>query len=152
MRSRLAASAAAVFATQLVLATAHAAPADGDADAAGAGKAISVELNKLEPVKSACRAYLVVKNDTADALSSLRLDLVMFGSDGVIAKRLAVEAAPLPAGKTAVRLFDMDGTPCDGISRVLLNDVLSCRSEAGDRADCLAAIETSSRTAAEFIR
>src|SRR3546814_11145369 len=76
----------------------------------------------------------------------------MFGGDGVIAKRLAVEAAPLPAGKTSVRLFDMEGLACDGVSRVLLNDVLACRDDSGEREGCLAAIATSSRTDAEFVR
>lgn len=122
------------------------------ASPATAAAEFTVELNKLEPVKTACRAYLVVRNGGEAALSSLRLDLVMFGADGVIARRLAVETAPLSAGKTSVRLFDLEGTACDDISRVLLNDVLTCRSEAGDLPDCLSRIETSSRAAAEFIR
>jgi len=146
MRSVLVAAAMTVVATMPAAAMAQA------VDGKPAGDGIAIELNKLEPVKTACRAYLVVQNRTGAALTSLRLDLVMFGSDGVIARRLAVETAPLPAGKTAVRLFDMDGTPCDGISRVLLNDVLACSGDDGGRDDCLAAIRTSSRTDAEFIR
>ena len=115
-------------------------------------RSLSVELNKLEPLKNACRAWLVVQNRSDTAFTSLRLDLVMFGADGVIGRRLAVETAPLASGKTAVRLFDMEGTACDGISRVLLNDVLACRDESGEHEGCLAAIEMSSRTEAEFIR
>ncbi len=129
-------------------------PVTGQAQAPAPGgePGISVELNKLEPVKSACRAWLVVRNQTEAALTSLRLDLVMFGEDGVIARRLAVETAPLAAGKTAVRLFDVEGTTCDGIARILLNDVLSCRDDAGDRDGCLADMAISSRAKAEFVR
>src|SRR3546814_16715533 len=87
---------------------------------------IALELNKLETVKNACRAYLVVQNRTDAALASLKLDLVMFGGDGVIAKRLAVEAAPLPAGKTRVRLFDMEGLRAEA-RRVGRECVSTCR-------------------------
>lgn len=153
MRSAMAA-AAVLAATALIGGAGAAAPAGADAAAAtGAdAAAITVELNKLEPANAGCRAYLVVRNGTDTALASLRLDLVMFGTDGVIARRLAVETAPLPAGKTAVRLFDMAGTDCADIARVLLNDVLACRDAAGDRPDCLAQVATSSRAAADFIR
>ena len=126
-------------------------PGSQGSDGTGTG-GIALELNKLETVKSACRAYLVVQNHTGSALTALKLDLVMFGSDSVIERRLAVETAPLSAGKTAVRLFDMEGTACAGISRVLLNDVLACRDADGDRGECLSEIKTSSRAEAEFIR
>jgi len=136
---------AVTFVTMPVTGQAQTPASDGE-------RGITVELNKLEPVKSACRAWLVVRNQTEAALASLRLDLVMFGADGVIARRLAVETAPLAAGKTAVRLFDVEGTACDGIARILLNDVLSCRDEAGDRDGCLADMAISSRAQAEFVR
>ena len=113
---------------------------------------LNVELNKLEAVEGACRAYMLFENSSANAYSSLKLDLVLFGDDGVIIKRLAVEGAPLPQGKTSVKLFEISGLTCAEIGRVLLNDVISCRDDSGDRDDCVASITTSSRGTVTFFK
>ena len=111
------------------------------APVAAAAGPISIELNRLEPRDNACRVSLVVSNPGDKVYDSLKLDLVFFDKDGVIARRLAVEAGPIRADKTTVKLFDADNTPCDGVGRVLLNDVTAC----GDEQDCLALVSTSSR-------
>jgi hypothetical protein len=105
---------------------------------------VRVELNRLEALEGGgCRVYLVVGNAGPAPLESLRLDLVLFGRDGVIDRRLAVEAGPLRAAKTTVRLFDVADYPCAELGSLLLNDVLACGGGAGP--DCLAAVETASR-------
>ncbi|MEM7176510.1 MAG: Tat pathway signal sequence domain protein [Pseudomonadota bacterium] len=119
--------------------------------AGDAAPKVKVELNKLEAQGSACQAYLVVENATPEAFTTLSLDLVMFDADGVIAKRLAVEMAPLRAGKTSVKVFGIDGAPCDGISRILVNDVLSCAAGGAARKGCIELIETASRSPADLI-
>jgi hypothetical protein len=91
---------------------------------------ILLQLNKLEPLPEdgpGCRVFFVVRNLNAEPIRQLRLDLVLFGTDGVIARRLALDLAPLAAHKTSVRLFDLKGLPCDEIGRVLINDVLACQ-------------------------
>lgn len=113
---------------------------------------VKVELNKLEPGGAACRAYLVVENTTASAFETLKLDLVMFDPDGVVARRFAVEIAPLPASKTSLKAFDIDGLPCDRVGRVLLNDVMDCADASGARSDCLALISVSARGALKFVK
>lgn len=113
---------------------------------------LRVELNKLEPLESACRAYLLFENRTSGEFSSLKLDLVMFNPEGIINRRLAVEGGPLPAGKTSVKLFDIQGVACSSVSRVLLNGVLTCSGTQGERSDCLALIETASRSSADFFK
>ena len=65
--------------------------------------------------------------------------------DGVIARRLALDVGPLPASKTLARIFDLSGLPCDGITGVLLNDLLACGPEPEGRSACLPRIATSSR-------
>jgi hypothetical protein len=115
------------------------------------GPAVTIELNKLEPHDGACRAYLVVENAMEGAFEGLKLDLVMFDVDGIVAKRLAVEAGPLPAGKTSLKVFDIDGLPCERLGRVLLNEVISCLDGSGARDDCLALISTSARSTVAFI-
>lgn len=106
---------------------------------------VRLELNRLEPQGDACRAYLVIENATAEPYKSLKLDLFAFDTDGVIAKRLALETGPLAARKTGVKLFDFAGLPCERFSRVLLNDVVACETAGGARTDCLAQIATASR-------
>jgi hypothetical protein len=113
---------------------------------------VGIELNKLEPAGEACRAYLVFENRTARSFDPYKLDLVMFDTDGVIAKRVAVEAGPLPAGKTSVKLFDIDRLGCGRIQRVLLNSVMACGTESEDGPGCTALASPSSRTEAKFIK
>lgn len=112
---------------------------------------IHIELNKLETVKGACRAYLVTQNLTQTRFESLKLDVVMFNNDGIVAKRLAVQIAPMPAGKTSLKVFDIDGLTCDKIGQLLLNDVLECKDKKGDRNDCLSLISVSQRGSVPFI-
>jgi hypothetical protein len=112
--------------SRLALAVAAVAAAAVPGVAAG-GEGVTVELNRIEAVSpDACRLYMVVSNPGDRAWRSLRLDLFAFDKAGVIARRVAVDVAPVTAGKTSVRLFDMAGVPCERVSRVLLNDVIAC--------------------------
>lgn len=124
---------------------------------------IPVELNKLEPLPApgqGCRIYLVASNPDPEPIAQLRLDLVLFGTDGVIARRVALDLAPLGARKTAVRLFDLPGQLCDGVGRVLVNEVLACqlglRSGAPPaeepRQACTDRLQLSSRAKAELTK
>jgi len=114
--------------------------------------AVRVELNKLEPRDGGCRAYLLLKNGTDSAFETLKLDLAMFDPDGVVSRRLAVEAAPLPAGKTSLKVFDVDGLSCTDIGSVLLNDVAACADGSGARDDCLGLVSVGARGSVEFIK
>ena len=120
--------------------------------AIGSDESLPVELNKLEPNEGDCRAYLVLENGSASAFESLKLDVVVFDTDGIVAKRLAVEAAPLPLGKTSLKVFDIGGLPCDRVGRVLLNEVMTCADDAEERGDCLELMSTSSRATISFIK
>jgi hypothetical protein len=115
-----------------------------------AAESVRVELNKLEPQDNACRAYLVFENQTAQSFSGLTLDLVMFDQEGVISKRLAVNAAPLPADKTSVKLFDIEDVACTDIGRILINDALDCQNTSGTVQDCVTLIKPSSRGEVAF--
>lgn len=98
---------------------------------------LRLELNRLEPREGLCRVWMVANNAGPDALDPVRLDLVLFGRDGVAARRLAVDIGPLPGNRTVVRLFDVASQPCDGIGQVLMNDVLACGStDAAARTAC----------------
>jgi hypothetical protein len=112
---------------------------------------VRVELNRLEPRGDACRTYLVLQNTSGAAYKSLKLDLFVFDTGGVVAQRLAVEAGPLPAKKTSVKLFDFPGITCERFGRVLLNDVLTCEQADGTtRDDCLGVVDTASKGSVPF--
>ena len=115
-------------------------------------ESIDIELNKLESVKGACRAYLVLTNPAAQIYTSFKLDLVIFDQGGVIAKRLALNMAPIRANKTSVKLFDIKGLKCDDIGRVLINDVVGCRSESGELTGCIAQVKPQSRAGVPFLK
>lgn len=125
-------------AATVLTATAHA--GDSAAAAATAAPAISVELNKLETVDKGCRVYTVVDNPSTTTYQTLKLDLILFHTDGVIGRRLALDLAPLKGQKKTVKMFDLEGTPCDKIGSFLVHDIMECKSDAGALDKCLDAI------------
>ncbi len=117
-----------------------------------AGESLHIELNRLEERDDGCRVHLVLENESPRAYSSYRLDLVVFATDGIISRRLALEAAPLRASKTIVKDFELVGLACTRVGRILLNDVSACTSESGDIDDCVAATRVSSRSSVGFVK
>ncbi|MFM9858696.1 Tat pathway signal protein [Pseudoxanthobacter sp. M-2] len=112
----------------------------------------TVELNRLEDAGGGCRLTLVVANPGAQRFDELKLDLVLFDGDGIVARRLAVETGPVRANKTVVRLFEAADLPCAGIGRLLLNDVVACTGEDGAIPGCVDRLTTASRAAVPFER
>jgi hypothetical protein len=83
------------------------------------------------------------------AFSAFTLDLIIF-QGGTVARRLAIELAPILPTKTIVKVFDIPQTVCGDIGSILVNDVMHCRDVSGDVANCVDRISTS-RTAREDI-
>lgn len=106
---------------------------------------LAIELNKLEQQGEDCLAYLVFSNQSGRELTMLALELVLFDSDGFILRRLIVDAAPLDAGRTSVKLFEVGALQCAQLGRILLNEVVDCASADGLVADCSRRLELSSR-------
>lgn len=107
---------------------------------APASTGLTIELNKFEAQDKSCRAYFVIDNPGDRAFQALKLDVVLFQTDGVIGRRVTVDLAPLKAAKRTVQQFDFEGLACDKLGNVLVNDVVECKSEAGPVADCLGAM------------
>ena len=112
---------------------------------------LTIELNKLEPQKESCRAYVVVTNNSSTIYQALKLDLVLFQPDGVIGRRFALDLGPLKAQKRSVKLFDLD-TPCDQVGSLLINDVLECNGETGSIPNCLAELTATSLAKAKLTK
>ena len=144
---------------------------DADAQAKlGARSPIPVELNKLEalPVtggspgsaqssRPGCRIYFVVTNPDPEPISQLGLDLVLFSTDEIVSREVTLNLGPLAGHKTSVRAFDIEGQRCDGISSVLVNDVLACSAGRStdpnqQRQACLDRLQLSSRAKAKLTK
>ncbi len=131
----------------LVIATGLGAPAP-------AGEpSLEIELNKVEDNSGSCLASFVVRNRLGHTLDRFSMDLYVFDRDGVIARQVLLDLAPLRGDKTTVARFSLIKRPCGEVSRILVNDIPSCRSEGtGETLDCLAGLSVSSRGLIEMIQ
>jgi hypothetical protein len=113
---------------------------------------IAIELNKLEPIEGSCRAYFVVRPEGSTEYKEFKMELLVFDTGGIIQKWLAIDAAPLRAGKTSVKLFDVSGVACDKVGSILLNDVTACADAGGEIAGCVDRITATSKAKAKFYK
>lgn len=111
---------------------------------------LALELNKLEPAGAACQTYFLIAEKAGQPLQSLKADLIIFGKDGGIAKRLIAEMGPVRSKKTSVKIFAID-VACADIAGVLLNDVANCAPDATPEA-CLDRLALSSRLDVRFYK
>ena len=132
------------------LALGQTAAAQTPAAAAADGK-ISIELNKLEEKPGSCRIYLVIRNQTEIDLKNLELDVFIFDRDDIITRRVGLHTRRLKPGRTYIRLFDITKVTCSEIERLVLNEVISCTSNAGAAIECEDELALSSRSRVSFI-
>ncbi len=105
-----------------------------------------VELNAVAPRGDGCRLSFLIRNRANVLVRSLSLEVVLFDADGRAGQFLVLEAGRLPAGKSRVRQYDIGGTPCAGIGRILVNDVAACTGEGLGPARCADGLTTATRT------
>ena len=110
--------------------------------ARSAEEPIKVELNASEPAQDRCRLSFVIENKGEAAIESLKLDLAVFGKDGVVQRRLITEMGPLRKAKTMIKAFTVEGD-CGQFASILVNDVAACTP--GEPGVCLDRLELSSR-------
>lgn len=114
---------------------------------------IGVELNKLEAGESGgCNAYFLFRNDTGRSFEGFEMSLAILDAEGVIARLLSIDAAPLPASRTTLKLFEIPETGCEAISEILLHDMPVCRPQNEAETDCFALTDISSRAAAPLVK
>jgi hypothetical protein len=110
--------------------------------ASAADEKVLVQLNSIENADNRCRLNFVIENKSNAAIDSLKLDLVAFGTDGGILRRLITEMGPVRAAKTMVRAFAVDAD-CRQLGSILVNDVTACTP--GEPGACLDGLSLSSR-------
>ena len=111
---------------------------------------LSIELNALQDVDRGCRASFLVKNDLSTPTEELGLELAVFGAGGGLERLVLLRFGALPEAKSRVRQFDLEDLRCGDVSRVLVNDVVSCSGGALTPASCLAATRSVNGTDVPF--
>jgi hypothetical protein len=103
---------------------------------------VLIELNTIEMSENRCRMNFVLENKSEQALDTMKIDFVVFGTDGGIKHRFVSEMGPLQSTKTVVRTFSIE-SDCAQIGSILVNDVTTCVPI--DPKTCLDRLELSSR-------
>ncbi len=98
---------------------------------------LTVEMNKFEENDGGgCRAFFLFRNQTGKTFEAFEMSLAILDSNGVIDRLLSIDAAPLPAGRTTLKLFEIPEIACTSISEVLLHDIPGLQAAERGRTDC----------------
>ncbi|KAA5607675.1 hypothetical protein F1188_00740 [Roseospira marina] len=125
-------------------------PGEGDGEGAAESGRVRAELNKVEDIDGACRSFFLFRNHTPVTLTGFEMSLAILDTDGVIDRLLTIDAAPLPAGRTTLKLFDIPDVACADIGKIILHDMGACQGDDGTTRDCFALLDVSSRASIAF--
>ena len=111
----------------------------------------SLELNgATETEAGSCRLTDVAANRTGNALDRTAYEVAVFDSQGAVTRLLVLEFGDLVEGKTKILQFDLAGTPCGAIARIVGNDAAACVVAGAESPICMQSLTASSRTAIQF--
>lgn len=80
------------------------------------------------------------------------MSLAILDSDGIIDRLLTIDAAPIEATRTTLKLFEVPEIECGAISEILLHELASCRPQNGEEIDCFPQLNLLSRTSAPLVK
>lgn len=113
---------------------------------------LGVELNKLEDGEAgACRAFFLFRNRTGKTYAGFELSLAILDAEGVIDRLLTIDAAPLPAARTTLKLFEIPGIGCGNISEILLHEITACQPQNEAPAECFPILDLTSRARVKMV-
>lgn len=111
---------------------------------------LTLELNALQPSETGCRVTFLATNALGKPLDKAAFEVALFNATGSIERLVTLDFKALPEGKSKVLQFDLAKIPCDGLSRVLINDVSACTGADVAAGECLAALTTANKSAIQF--
>ena len=111
---------------------------------------LSLELNAAQPSDKGCRLTFVVNNALGADLSKAAFEIALFNEAGVVDRLSVLDFKDLPAGKTKVTRFDLAGTNCTKLSRVLINSATECAGAGVEPAACMRGLKTETKTGITF--
>jgi uncharacterized membrane protein len=139
------------FAVALALGTGvTAAQEPSPSEAAGTEAGITLELNTLQPTQNGCLFTFVADNALDTSIEQASYEVVLFDGDGLVDRMTVLDFQDLPTGRTRVRQFNLPETQCEGISRVLINDVAACTGDGVTEATCIDRLRVASQSDVEF--
>jgi hypothetical protein len=103
---------------------------------------LRLELNTAETAQSRCRLSFVIENKAERAVESFKLDLVVFGAENTMQRRMVIEVGPVRKAKRMIRTYEVD-RECAQIGSILVNDIASC--SPGDPGSCMDQLQLGSR-------
>jgi hypothetical protein len=111
---------------------------------------LSLELNAAQPSDKGCRLTFVVNNSLGADLSKAAFEIALFNEAGVVDRLSVLDFKDLPAGKTKVTRFDLAGTDCTKLSRVLINSATECAGTGVEPGACMRGLKTETKTGIAF--
>ena len=121
-----------------------------DAAAPAPSPALVLELNAAQPSDKGCRLTFVVTNNLGAELTKAAFEIALFNGAGVVDRLTVLDFNELPAGKTKVVRFDLSGTDCTKISRVLVNHATECTGVGIDPKACLGQLKPETKSTIVF--
>ena len=112
--------------------------------------ALTLELNGAQPSEKGCRLTFVVNNNLGADLSKAAFEIALFNEAGVVDRLTVLDFKDLPVGKTKVTRFDLAGTDCAKVSRVLINSTTECVGTGVEPNACMRKLKTDTRTGIAF--
>lgn len=112
--------------------------------------ALALELNGAQPSEKGCRLTFLVNNNLGADLSKAAFEIALFNEAGVVDRLTVLDFKELPAGKTKVTRFDLAGTDCTEVSRVLINSATECAGTGVEPNACMRKLKTDTRTGIAF--
>jgi hypothetical protein len=106
---------------------------------------LALELNAIQPADGGCRVTFLATNQLGGQLDRAAVELALFDTAGTIDRIVTLDFKDLSDGKTKVLQFELVGLQCDGLGRLLVNDVSACEGAITPATICLDALETSTR-------
>ncbi|TPM31568.1 hypothetical protein [Mesorhizobium sp. B2-3-4] len=111
---------------------------------------LTLELNAAQPSDKGCRLTFLVNNNLGADLTKAAFEIALFNEAGVVDRLTVLDFKDLPSGKTKVTRFDLAGTDCAKVSRVLINSATECAGSGVEPAACMRRLKTDTKTGIAF--
>ncbi|TGQ94444.1 hypothetical protein EN851_02390 [Mesorhizobium sp. M8A.F.Ca.ET.208.01.1.1] len=111
---------------------------------------LTLELNAAQPSDKGCRLTFLVSNNLGADLTKAAFEIALFNEAGIVDRLTVLDFKDLPAGKTKVTRFDLAGTDCTKVSRVLINSATECAGTGVEPAACMRKLKTDTKTGITF--
>ncbi|MCO5072443.1 MAG: hypothetical protein M9944_14665 [Rhizobiaceae bacterium] len=135
---------------QMIIATLVASASLSPAHSQEDPPALALELNAVQPSQKGCRLTFVVKNGLGTELSRAAFEVALFNDLGVVDRLTVLDFRDLPSGKTKVARFELAGTDCSKVTRVLINGATDCKGDGVATDACMSQLRTTAKAKIEF--